>query len=84
MDDLVFVLSIFAAGFACGYFVRDVISKRRHRRFQEVRRARRSRRYTGLTSGITDASSNLRNTPGIGEAAKDQTAAPPFHGGAPM
>jgi len=84
MDDLIFVLSIFAVGFGCGYFVREVISRRRHRRFQEARQTRRSRRYTGLTSGISGAPSGLRNTPSIGKSAEDQTATPPLRGGAPM
>jgi hypothetical protein len=43
MGDLILVLSIFAVGAACGYFVRERISKKRRELYIESRRARRSR-----------------------------------------
>jgi hypothetical protein len=44
MGDLILVLSIFAVGVWCGYYVRDRISKKRRELFLESKRSRRSQR----------------------------------------
>jgi hypothetical protein len=44
MVDLILVLSIFAAGGWCGFYLRDRISKKRRELYLASRRARRSRR----------------------------------------
>ena len=43
MGDLILVLSIFAVGAGCGYFVRERISKKRRELYVESKRSRRSR-----------------------------------------
>jgi hypothetical protein len=81
MDDLIFVSLIFVIGFGCGYCVRDVLSRRRRKRFLEAKQARRSRRQMGLTAGLAGAPSSLRDTPSIvAGPAEDQSAEPPLRG----
>ena len=85
MEDLILVLSIFAVGVGCGYYVRDVISKRRRKRVLKAKQARRSRKYSPLTSGVAGAPYTLPNMPSIVlESVEDQTAAPPLRGGTPI
>jgi hypothetical protein len=40
MGDLIFVLSIFAVGAGCGYYLRDRIYKMRHERYLASKRSR--------------------------------------------
>jgi hypothetical protein len=43
MGDLALVVSIFAFGVGCGFYLRDWISKRRRERYQKLRKAKRAR-----------------------------------------
>jgi hypothetical protein len=43
MADLIFVLSIFAAGTGFGYYLRDRISKKRHKQHLKSKQSKRSR-----------------------------------------
>jgi hypothetical protein len=43
MGDLIVVLSIFAVGAGCGYYLRDWISKRRRERYLKLKQAKRAR-----------------------------------------
>jgi hypothetical protein len=47
MGDLIFVLSIFAVGAGCGYYLRDRISKMRHERYLASEQSKRSRNTIG-------------------------------------
>jgi ribosomal protein S17E len=47
MGDLIFVLSIFAVGVGCGYYLRDLISKKRHERYLASKQSKRSRNTIG-------------------------------------
>jgi hypothetical protein len=47
MADLILVLSIFAVGAGCGYYVRDLISKRRRERYLKSKQSKRSRNTIG-------------------------------------
>jgi hypothetical protein len=47
MTDLILVLSIFAVGAGCGYYLRDWISKRRRERYLKLKQAKRSRKTLG-------------------------------------
>jgi hypothetical protein len=47
MGDLIFVLSIFAVGAGCGYYLRDRISKKRHERYLASKQSKRSRNTIG-------------------------------------
>jgi hypothetical protein len=47
MGDLIFVLSIFAVGVGCGYYLRDRISKKRHERYLASKKSKRSRNTIG-------------------------------------
>ena len=47
MGDLIFVLSIFAVGAGCGYYLRDRISKTRHERYLASKQSKRSRNTIG-------------------------------------
>ena len=47
MGDLIFVLSIFAVGAGCGYYLRDRISKKRHERYLASKKSKRSRNTIG-------------------------------------
>src|ERR1700681_3197297 len=47
MGDLFFVLSIFAVGAGCGYYLRDRISKKRHERYLASKKSKRSRDTIG-------------------------------------
>jgi hypothetical protein len=47
MGDLIFVLSIFAVGVGCGYYLRDLISKKRHERYLALKQSKRSRNTIG-------------------------------------
>jgi hypothetical protein len=47
MGDLFFVLSIFAVGAGCGYYLRDRISKKRHERYLASKQSKRSRNTIG-------------------------------------
>jgi hypothetical protein len=44
MGDLIFVLSIFAVGAGCGYYLRDWISKKRHERYLASKQSKQSKR----------------------------------------
>jgi hypothetical protein len=43
MGDLIVVLSIFAVGAGCGYYARDLISKRRRERYLKSKQLKRAR-----------------------------------------
>ena len=47
MGDLILVLSIFAVGAGCGYYLRDRISKKRHERYLASKKSKRSRDTIG-------------------------------------
>jgi hypothetical protein len=47
MGDVILVLSIFAVGAGCGYFVRDRISKKRRELYLGSKRSRRGSRALG-------------------------------------
>jgi hypothetical protein len=47
MGDLILVLSIFAVGAGCGYYLRDRISKKRHERYLASKKSKRSRNTIG-------------------------------------
>ena len=47
MGDLILVFSIFAIGAACGYYLRDWISKRRRERYLKSKESKRSRNTLG-------------------------------------
>jgi hypothetical protein len=47
MGDLILVLSIFAVGAGCGYYVRDLISKKRRERYLKSKQSKRSRNTIG-------------------------------------
>jgi hypothetical protein len=47
MGDLILVLSIFAVGAGCGYYLRDRISKKRHERYLASKQSKRSRNTIG-------------------------------------
>jgi hypothetical protein len=51
MTDLILVLSIFAVGAGCGYYLRDWISKRRRKRYLKLKQAKRSRNTLGAHLG---------------------------------
>jgi hypothetical protein len=53
MADLILVLSIFAVGAGCGYYVRDLISKRRRERYIRSKQSKRSRNTIGSYVGHT-------------------------------
>jgi hypothetical protein len=42
MGDLILVLSIFAVGAGCGYYLRDWISKNRRERYLKLKQSKRS------------------------------------------
>jgi hypothetical protein len=44
MGDLILVLSIFAVGAGCGYYLRDRISKKRHERYLASKQSKQSKR----------------------------------------
>jgi hypothetical protein len=44
MGDLILVVSIFAFGAGCGYYLRAQLSKRRRERYLKLKQAKRSRR----------------------------------------
>jgi hypothetical protein len=47
MGDLILVFSIFAVGAGCGYYVRDLISKKRRERYLKSKHSKRSRNTIG-------------------------------------
>jgi hypothetical protein len=47
MGDLILVLSIFAVGAGCGYYLRDWISKKRRERYLKLKQSKRSRNTLG-------------------------------------
>ena len=47
MGDLIFVLSIFAVGAGCGYYLRDLVSKERRERYQKSKQSKRARNSIG-------------------------------------
>ena len=47
VGDLILVLSIFAVGAGCGYYLRDRISKKRHERYLASKKSKRSRDTIG-------------------------------------
>ena len=47
MGDLIFVLSIFAVGAGCGYYLRDLVSKKRRERYQKSKQSKRARNSIG-------------------------------------
>jgi hypothetical protein len=51
MADLILVLSIFAVGAGCGYYVRDMISKKRRERYKKSKQSKRSRNTIGSYVG---------------------------------
>jgi hypothetical protein len=54
MVDPIFVLSIFAAGVGCGYYVRHLISKKRRDRYLEWKRSKRSRKTVSQARAVVD------------------------------
>jgi hypothetical protein len=52
MADLILVLSIFAVGAGCGYYVRDLISKKRRERYLKSKQSKRSRNTIGSYSPL--------------------------------
>jgi hypothetical protein len=53
MADLILVLSIFAVGAGCGYYVRDLISKKRREQYLKLTQSKRSRNTIGSYLGHT-------------------------------
>ena len=51
MADLILVLSIFAVGAGCGYYLRDRISKKRREQYLKLRQSKRSRNTLGAHLG---------------------------------
>jgi hypothetical protein len=47
MGDLILVVSIFAIGTGCGYYLRDLISKKRRERYLKLKHSTRSRNTLG-------------------------------------
>jgi hypothetical protein len=47
MGDLIFVLSIFAVGAGCGYYLRDRVSEKRRERYQKSKQSKRARNSIG-------------------------------------
>src|ERR1700730_10039684 len=47
MGDLILVLSIFAVGAGCGYYLRDLVSKKRRKRYLASKQSKRSRNTIG-------------------------------------
>ena len=58
MGDLILVLSIFAVGAGCGYYLRDLVSKKRRERYLASKQSKRSRNTIG--SYLRDASPRPR------------------------